>query len=336
MNYKEERVASKGGKQNYIDGIERLIAKKQKEAEVIRDEYAKDIMTDTERYRRDLRELLGWPLTETRDATLPEVKMEKLAEEDGHEIFRTEVEILDGLTMSGLFFKAKTEARRPLVIVQHGGLGTPELIAGLYGTTGNYNDMLERVARHGVHVFAPQLLLWADEYEVAHDRLVIDARLKHLGGSKTALEIYGIMRILDYFEIQPYVSALGMVGMSYGGFYTLFTSAIDTRIKSALSCAYFNSRDNYTFSDWTWQGAANKFDDAEVACLTYPRKLYLRVAESDPLFDPSFARRSFETIKRRCAEVGTDWVDFAVFEGEHEFVKDDNVIKQLITDLFLT
>ena len=177
------------------------------------------------------------------------------------------------------------------------------------------------------------IIVWDDSYAVSFNRQEIDAKLKRVGSSITAVEIYGIMRCLDYFEAQDYVSSLGMLGLSYGGFYTLFTSAIDTRIKSALSCAYFNSRDNYTFSDWTWQGAANKFDDAEVAALTYPRKLYLRVAESDPLFDPSFARRSFETIKRRCAEVGTDWVDFAVFEGEHEFVKDDAPLQQLITDL---
>lgn len=333
MKFREERIASKEGKQNYIDGIERLIAKKQRDAEAIRDAYAQEIMNEPERYRRDLCSLLGWPLTEERDTTPPEVKMEKLGEEPTHEIFRAQVEILEGLSMSGLFFKAKSDGKKPLVIVQHGGLGTPELIAGLYGTTGNYNDMLKRVIQHGVHAFAPQLLLWANEYEVAHDRTAIDARLKHLGGSVTALEVYGITRILDYFEGQPFVSTLGMVGMSYGGFFTLLASAIDPRIQAALSCAYFNSRDRYVFPDWTWQGAAEKFDDAEVACLTYPRKLYIRVAESDPLFDPSFARHSFETIRRRSEKVGTDWVNFAVFEGVHEFVKDDDVIACLMKDL---
>ena len=333
MKFREERDASKGGKETYLDGLERLIAKRQREAEVTRDAYAQEIMDEPERYRRDLRALLGWPLTEERDTTPPEVKMEKLGEELTHEIFRAEVEILEGLWMSGLFYKAKSDEKRPLVIVQHGALGTPELIAGLYGTTGNYNDMLKRVIKHGVHAFAPQLLLWADDYGVPHDRVAIDARLKHLGGSMVALEVYGITRILDYFEAQPFVSTLGMVGMSYGGFFTLLTSALDTRITSALSCAYFNSRDRYVFPDWTWQGAAEKFDDAEVACLTYPRKLYLRVADRDPLFDPSFALRSFETIKRRSEKVGTDWVDFAVFEGVHEFTKDDGVIAALMKDL---
>lgn len=109
--------------------------------------------------------------------------------------------------MTGLFFKVDGEEKKPLVIAQHGGQGTPELISGVYGKTDIYNDMLQRIRENGVHVFAPQLLLWSDDYNVEFDRKAIDARLKRVGSSITAVEIYRIIRILDYFEAQKYVSA---------------------------------------------------------------------------------------------------------------------------------
>ena len=85
--------------------------------------------------------------------------------------------------------------------------------------------------------------------------------------------------------------------------------------------------------DWSWFGAAEKFDDAEIACLTYPRKLYIEVGTSDNLFYINLARKAFEKIKNICSDVGTDWVKFIEFDGEHEFFISDEPIKQLIDDL---
>jgi hypothetical protein len=226
-----------------------------------------------------------------------------------------------------------TQEPKPLVIVQHGGEGTPEHVSGIYGETFNYNDLLERVIKHNVHAFLPQFLLWADCYDVAYDRKAIDARLKRVGSSITAIEMYSIIRILDYFETQDYVTDFGMVGLSYGGFYTLCTSAVEKRIKSAISYAFFNKRDAVDWSDWTWFESAEKFDDAEIACLSYPRHLCIEVGDKDPLFNAEYGKESFEKIKNLCHEVGTDWIDFTVFEGVHETNKDDAPIKKLVEDL---
>ena len=203
----------------------------------------------------------------------------------------------------------------------------------MYGDTYNYNNMLERVIKYKVNAFAPQLLLWADEYNVKYDRREVDARLKRVGSSITAVEIYGIMRIIDWFEAKEYVSDIGMVGLSYGGFYTLYTAAIDTRIKSAVSCAFFNKRDQYPWSDWTWDCSAEKFDDAEIACLVYPRKLWIGIGNVDETFDYKYGVESFEKLKKLCKSVGTDWVNLKVFDGVHEFFKDDEEIQRLISDI---
>ena len=330
MKYRESMDLTKEYKSNYIKGIEQIIKERQKQAEIVRKESMKDIFENQEKYRNEFKKMLGWPLSEHKSDGLPGVVSEKLSEEDGYSIYRMQFEILKGLTMTGLFFKEGGEEPKPLVIVQHGGEGTPELISGVYGNTYNYNDMLQRVRKNGVHVFAPQLLLWNENYNVDFDRKAIDAELKRVGSSITAVEIYGITRILDYFEAQKYVSVFGMVGLSYGGFYTLYTAAVDTRIKAAISCSFFNKRDIITWSDWTWYKSAEKFDDAEVACLVYPRKLYIEMGNQDELFDYVYSEESFERLKEICCDFGMEWAELIVFNGVHEFCKDDEPIRHII------
>lgn len=334
MTYKEEHAPTKQNKENYINELWALVDKRNKDAISERDEYIKDIFKNPEKYREDFKKMLGWPLVDYEKSGIPNAVSEKITEDDEYEVFRMKFEILEGLHMTGLFFRAKGEGKKPLVIAQHGGDGTPEAIAGFYGDTSNYNDMLQRVKSHGVHLFAPQLLLWQQEwYAVEYDRKGLDAQLKRTGSSVTAIEVFGIMRILDYFESQDFVSNFGMVGLSYGGFYTLFTTAIDTRIKSAVSCAFFNSRDVINWSDWTWQEAAKKFDDAEIACLSYPRHISILIGDKDPLFDSEYGIRSYERLKELSKDVGTDWFDFCAFNGYHEFYKGNEHIERLIEDL---
>lgn len=335
LNYREDPEVSKEYKKKYLEGFEALIKRRERDAAVRRSDYFADIFSYAERYRTDLEKMIGWPLTDYAPCDNISVESVKLADEENHEVYRMSFEILGGLYLSGLLYKMKEEVRRPLVIVQHGGLGTPEHIAGFVGgNTSNYNDMLERVVNQGVHAFAPQLLLWnREQYGIDFERREIDGRLKRVGSSVAAVEIYGIRRILDYFESKTWVKCFGMVGLSYGGFYTLFTSALDTRIKSAISCSFFNTRDNYGWPDLLWRNSAEKFDDAEVACLVYPRKLRIFIGKNDPLFLYQGGVDSFERVKKICSSVGTDWISFNVFDGVHEFIKDDEPIRELVYEL---
>ncbi len=334
MNYREENAAVNTQKQCYVDGFEKLITRRQTEFAAVRREHTADIFENAEAHRFAFCQMLGWPLTETRPTELPRVESEMLSREEGYTVFRMRMEVLPDLWMTGLLFKRESNEKLPLVIVQHGGGGTPELISGIWGSTGNYNDMLHRVLRRGVHVFAPQLLLWSqNSCAIPYDRVRLDARLKRVGSSVTAVEVYGIRRVLDYFEKTDYVKNFGMVGLSYGGFYTLYITAIDTRIRSAVSCSWFNTRDAYPWSDWTWQNAAALYDDAEIACLVYPRRLCLEIGTRDELFAPEGGRASFARITELCRSVGTDWVELIEFDGKHEFCLDDTPIKRLIADL---
>ena len=185
-----------------------------------------------------------------------------------------------------------------MVIAQHGGNGTPELLSGMFGSTHNYNDMLHRILKHGVHIFAPSLMIWSIyAYDAPFDRNAIDAKLKRVGSSITALEVYAIERAMDYYQATDYVKNFGMCGLSYGGFYTLQTAAADTRIRSAISDAYFNERDRYPWPDWVFPSSAYLYDDAEIACLCYPRRLSQRRKRPRRAsgLQPTCARRYMET-----------------------------------------
>ena len=332
VTYREQLEDGKHRREAYLDEVQQLIRNREIAAAQHRQEHCTDIFENQEKYREAFKQMLGWPLTEPKNPELPKARWETLKQESWGTVSRVSFEVLEGLHITGLMFQKGNE-KKPLVLAQHGAATVVEIPANFFGDTCNYNDMIERVLQYDVHVFAPQLLLWSPEgHLVPFNRQDLDARLKRVGSSITAVEIYGLTKILDYFEAQDYVGNFGMVGLSYGGFYTLFTTAIETRIRSAICCAYF-TRDAYKWSDWTWFRAAEKFSDAEVACMIYPRRLGVAMGDVDPAFSIENAREEWESLQELCRSVGTEWVNWIEFAGSHEFVKDDAPIRQLIQDI---
>ena len=165
MIYREDKKHTEQNKATYRDGLVEVMRQRLRDAKPVRSEYFKDVMSNQEKYRKDLKEMLGWPLVGYERAGEVTASFETLSEEENFTLYRAELEIISGVKLSGLFFKMNGEGKKPLVIVQHGKSGTPEIMSGVLGSTWNYNDMLMRVAKYDVHVFATQLLLWdADQY----------------------------------------------------------------------------------------------------------------------------------------------------------------------------
>lgn len=331
MQYKEASGAAEEFKAKYLHGIEKLVASMEQAASEKRKLSCSDLMADKEKHRRKLTALLGWPLTEAREPTPPAVAVQCLAVEDDYIIERIQLTVMEDFGITGLLFRHLGDTVRPLVIAQHGGEGTPELISGFYETTGNYNHMVERILANGANVFAPQLLLWSKkQYQPDYDRDMLDARLKNTGSSITALEIYALIRSLDHFEKQPWVGQIGMVGLSYGGFYTQLTAALDTRIKAAISCSYFCDAAHWVKPDWSFKGSAECFGEAEIACLVHPRKLFLEMGNKDNLFEYQKSMREYERILEICGGDTRDWLEFTLFDGDHEFYREDDHIKKMM------
>ncbi|MBO5955830.1 MAG: prolyl oligopeptidase family serine peptidase [Clostridia bacterium] len=339
MNYREKRETGNPFRQEYLDSVNRLLDKKLKEAQEKRREFDKELLADPEGARKKFKETLGWPLTQER-GDIPTVKMVHVVTDGEIDIYRVQIEVFEDFQYYGLLFRRNDGKKRPFVISQHGGLGTPEVCSTLLEgeTSYNYNDMTQRILQYDVNVFAPQMLLWSiEEYGIDYNREYIDSVLKLFGGSIAALELYCLQRTLDYFEAQEYVDEdrIGMIGLSYGGMYTLYMTAIDKRIKTSVSSSFFCDRANdHERNDWKYKGMAYSFFDAEVAMLVRPRKIYIAMGADDPLFDSSKSITEFEEIKTACPD-WNDWTELQIFEGEHEFCPDDKFLKKFMEDMGL-
>lgn len=283
-------------------------------------------------YRLQFKEMLGWPLKNPAISPLPpRAEVSFVAEDSLSKIYRVMVEGEYELTTYGLLFLPHTEGPFPLVISQHGGAGTPELCSGLYGPT-NYHDMTRKILRQGIAVFAPQLLLWKEEeYGPKYDRGQIDKQLKQLGSSITAIEIYKLQNSLNYLLSRDDIDAakVGMIGLSYGGFYTLYMAAVDTRIKAAYSSCFINNRFIYDWPDFTWFNSGNTFLDAEVCGLICPRYLHIEVGKNDELFNYEHAIKEMEKVAKRYEQLNIkDRLSSEVYEGGHELNTNDQGINK--------
>ncbi|NLF01939.1 MAG: prolyl oligopeptidase family serine peptidase [Anaerolineales bacterium] len=271
-------------------------------------------------YRQRLRAMLGWPLTLPAASSLPSVRELSVGEDALGRIMRMWIEVVPGLETYGLLFLPHGAGPHALVISQHGGGGTPELCSDFFGSA-NYNDMSRRVLRQGIAVFAPQLLRWTETFGAPHDFLQIDRWMKQLGGSLAALELLCLQRSVDALAARPDIDAsrIGMIGLSYGGFHTLFAAALDTRIRVAISSCFFSNRRTYAWGDWVWKDAASHFFDAEVAALVCPRWLYVEVGARDELFDVRLAEPEAEKVRAVFTRLGIpERFVFRQHPGGHE------------------
>lgn len=341
MDYKEPISSGNPFRTEYQNSIERLVCKRREQFDKISLENAARFKNG-DKLRNEFTELLGWPLTEY-SFSVPNVRKIKVAESGGITVYRIQIEALPDFWFYGILFVREDGIARPLVIAQHGGDGTPELCSSLEPNgSSNYNDMSERLLRQDVNVFAPQLLLWSvkkyfpESGKEDLQRHQLDNRLKQCGGSITALEIYCLRKSLDWLCVQPFVipDKIGMAGLSYGGFYTLYTAAADTRIKAALSCSFFNDRGIYCWNDWVFQ-SKQSFFDPEVAMLCCPRPLFIAVGENDPLFLADSARAEAERLRALSVSAygSADWFSFYSFDGGHEFIKNDELLLRFIREI---
>lgn len=331
---KENTEATKQNKEDYLSGILRLAEYFKTEAKEERRKYWKKLVLEQEECRADFMNMLGKPLDGNFKSVVSEAEKTCLFEKDGYAVYRIKFIFSCGCNLSGLFYE-KGKSEKPLVLLQHGLLGTPELMTGFYGDTYNYNDILKILSGFDVNIFCPQLLLWDNEqYGVFYDREVIDNELKRAGSSIVAVEISLLMGIVSWFEENGKVSTFGMVGLSYGAFYSITLAAVDKRIKSVMACSFFHNADKLYFkSDLTWKSCLQYFSCAEIASLIYPRKLYIAMGNKDDLFGDKLFCEEVENLKEIFRGNSNEWFKHTVFDGSHEFYTDKGIIGELINDL---
>ena len=351
MAFTEEKSASLRFRRDYYNGINAVISARRKEADEIRREYIdpEKAAADRASYRRDLTAILGWPLTkyDTLARGAMNTRKEKRFENYDAVVWSMQFEILPECWFYGLFYENKNQsADTPFIIAQHGGAGGPESIAEMWGPS-NYGRIPDRLAKRGANVFCPGLLLWAlddapegiEKYrpQGKDERDYADFRLRQIGGSITAVEIFAIRRIIEHYigEGIAHEGHIGMTGLSYGCFYTMMTTALETKINAAYASCQYSDRFTYDqWPDWIFDGIGTKFLDAEIAALIAPRPLFIEEGDSDDFFkqEPFLAecRRAEPFFK---AAGAADKLRYRVFKGGHQFPDDDEGVDYLLENL---
>ena len=280
--------------------------------------------------------ILGEPLVGDFPKEIVLLRRERVLKSSEYVVERLIFQTLGNISFSGFLYRLPDDkvVKRRLIYCLHGGGGTPEIVGDLFHDSANYNHMVRRLLKRGTMVFAPQLWLWNPEkYGEAGDRERINRRLVQQGGSITALELFCLLRTLDWFMQQDYIDneRIGVVGLSYGGMYALHFGALDTRIKSVLSECWFNDRRLYNWHDWTYFGAEKYMLDSDLASIVLPRRLYIEIGKKDPIFLYEDAQEEKNRLLRFAEERG--WgklLTFAEFDGGHEFNPDDDVLNKFL------
>lgn len=219
----------------------------------------------------------------------------------------------------------------PLIIAQHGGGGYPEL-ATFHGGS-NYHDLVRGAVEQGWAVFAPQLLFYPfgdrdHGTPIPSDiRARLDTRLRGLGTSLAAVEVAKITAALDALLQRPELDPdrVGMVGLSYGGFYTLYTAALDPRIRAAASsCAFADwgtpTEDVGEPGEWFSGGVLNDLTPAALAAMICPRPLLVQAGVHDTLFRIDATREMVVAAADAYERLGgSGRLEFVEFVGGHEF-----------------
>lgn len=316
-------------RKDYVDSINRFVQKKYDESFACRDKFMERITAEQKEHRKAFIDMIGQPVFPYPDY-IPNAKSKFIGKDDFCDVYRLKIEVIPEFWFYGIFMVPYGVSRAPLVIAQHGGGSTPEICSEFLGES-NYNYFTKRALERGMAVFAPQLLLWKfgintgehkHNIDISFDRGELDSKLKHLGLSITGLEVFCIRRSIDYLNSLDYIdeNRTAMMGSSYGGYFSLYTAAADTRIKSIYAACFFNDRTKIAFSDWTYKDAANKFCDAEIAALCAPRRLQIDVGKNDPVFDYTHSINEAQRAEKYYSDFGaSDNFRFSLWEGGHRF-----------------
>jgi acetyl esterase/lipase len=135
------------------------------------------------------------------------------------------------------------------------------------------------------------------------------------------------MRAVDYLqsrrEIDP--SKIATMGISGGGTTSLFTAAVDTRIKLAVVSGYFNTFrhsivslshciDNYV------PGLLNYLEMYDIAGLIAPRSLFVESGSRDSIFPVEGSKLAAEKARGIYEVFKTpEMFGSEIFDGEHIF-----------------
>ncbi len=258
----------------------------------------------------------------------------RLSEDELATYYELSVTLFDGVRAGGVFMMPRAPSGKvPLVIAIHGRGPMPARPAGGKITVvgRSHRDLARGALRRGYAVWEPILAFYAQGYPAdMRERLAV--RAVECGTTLPAIEIAKITRGLDALLLTGKIDSarIAMVGVSFGGFYTLYSAALDERISVAVVAAYINDRQlvlalNEPFGnlEWRFPNSLSLFQDATMAALICPRPLQVQAGDHDQLFPIKGARETVPGIRSIYGRLGVGQrFSFAEFVGRHDFRED--------------
>ena len=148
-----------------------------------------------------------------------------------------------------------------------------------------------------------------------------------LGQTMIGWRGWDAMRGIDYLATRPEIdiTRVATLGASGGGTTSLFTAALDERVKVAVVSAYFNTfrdsiisishcPDNYV------PGLATDMEMSDVAGLIASRFLFVESGRKDPIFPIAGSEKAMTNARRIFSTLGAaDHIGYEIHDGAHEF-----------------
>lgn len=209
--------------------------------------------------------------------------------------------VLDGLAAEGLFLEPKGEKIGQIVFIPDADI-VPEVFAGLQNPDEVGYGVARRFAEAGWEVLIPVLVSRSDTFSGVSrlnkftnqpHREWIYRQAYEVGRHVIGYELQKIFSAIDWFDAKNVTEGrpekkIGVAGYGEGGLLALYASAIDTRISTSLVSGYFDSRKGM------WKepiyrnvfGLLNKFGDAELAVMSWPRSLIIEHSNAPKVMGP--------------------------------------------------
>lgn len=142
------------------------------------------------------------------------------------------------------------------------------------------------------------------------------------------LQVWDARRTLDVLQSLPHVNPkrLGMIGCSFGGTMTTYTSALDERVSACVIVCYlstlagaFSQNGNFCGAQYM-HGLGRIGDIYDVASLIAPRPMLAEIGEHDMCFLVDDAMKAYRHVKACYKAAGVpERCDLDRFPGGHEF-----------------
>ena len=147
------------------------------------------------------------------------------------------------------------------------------------------------------------------------------------GETMIGWRVWDVMRAIDYLETRSEVDAnrIATMGISGGGTCSLFSGAVEDRVRVAVVSCYFNTfrdsivslshcLDNYV------PGLLRYMEMYDVAGLVAPRGLFVESGTDDRIFPIAAAREAYDRVLAMYRVFGAEEkLGREIFEGGHEF-----------------